>query len=101
MEGVQTYGGVQMYWGIRTSPKYWAIQTYGGIQPYEGHPNIEGASKHMGEFNQMGCPNIQGISKHMQGVSKHIEDIQTCGRCLNIQGASKCEGVQTCRDIQT
>ena len=57
MEGVQTYGGVQMYWSIRTPPKY------------VGHPSIWGASKHM-----RGIQTYEGVQTYV--VSKHTGDIQ-------------------------
>ena len=62
------------------------VQTYGGVQTYRGHPNICGASKHMGAIQT-----YRRATKHTEETSKHKGEPNTLGniqiwRCLNLQG---------------
>ena len=77
-----------------------SIQTLGSVQTCTwrqmgDHPNIQGASKHMGVSqayrgypNIWGHPNIQGVSKHKE---KHMGHPSIQGT-IQTFGASKCMG---------
>ena len=91
-------GVIQTYWVIQTyrgGSKYiGGVQTWGhpniqeGVQIYEGHPNIQGVSKHMvASKHTGGCPNIWQYP-NIWGHPNIQRSMQTYG------------GVQTWRGIQ-
>ena len=64
--------------------------TYGGIQTCRGHPNMKGASKHMGGVQTYGASKHMGgfqtyreVSTHM-GAFKHMWASKHTGGASNI-----------------
>ena len=87
---IQTYGGIQMYWGIWTPPQsdkacfLFVVYAQQASKHTQDHPNIQEASKHRGAQIYRGYPNI-GASKHTGGESKYMRASKPMG-CPNIWG---------------
>ena len=97
--GSQTYGGhPNIQGGVQTCVGH---QPYREVYKHRGNPNIQGASKHMGECKHGGVQTYRLTSKHM-GVSKHMGASKHTGGHPNIWGHSDMWGIQTYRGyIQT